>query len=770
MPEPTPPFEGTITSSISQSEPWWPPRPTAPTGAPNVIVMIVDDLGYSDIGPFGSEIPTPHLDAVAQEGVRLSNFHVTPTCSPTRAALLTGRNSHAVGIGGVCNVDPGYPGYAAELAPNQPTIAETLRDQGYSTMAIGKWHLCKERDLGVGGSRHSWPVQRGFDQFYGFLEAQTNFFHPHQLFEGNNPVDVDQYPEGYYLTDDLTDRAVRMITDTVTGEPEKPFFMYFAHGAVHTPLHAKPEDIEKFAGKYDRGWDEVRAERFARQKELGLVPEDAVLAPLNDDPAKPVLPWDEMPEDGRRLAARYQEVFAAMVGTIDESVGRIRDVLDRLGVLDNTVFVFLSDNGAASDGGSHIGNPQHMSALNGSARRSMEERIPDELAIIDAIGGPSTWPANPIGWATTANTPFRRHKFSSFRGGNQVSCLVSWPKGLSEVGGQIRHEYTHVTDVMPTLLDLAGVPVASERQGLPADPLDGVSCVANLRDGTAPSAHTEQYLECFGERSYYKDGWEAVAIRKPLTPFREDRWELYDTTADITQMRDLAADHPELVADLVAAWDQAADRNQVLPMADGTPVHWFSRNPAEEVYAAPQKFLPENGTVDRYRAGHLIDGRSFSIHADLAGYQPGDEGVLVAHGGQEGGYVLRVEDGHVVFAQNAFGPMISTPPVAVPEGARRITVRVAAPGKAKWLVDVLIDAKTVVAQHEFVQLAWLVPFNGLNIGIDRRSPVDWELAQRKGTFAWTGQLDSVTYEPGPFAPDAFATMIDQFREMGRATQ
>ncbi|WP_110205511.1 arylsulfatase [Nocardioides daejeonensis] len=771
MPEPTPAFAGKITDAMSQSKPWWPPRVSSPAGAPNVVVMIVDDLGYSDIGPFGSEIPTPHLDAVAGEGVRLANFHVTPTCSPTRAALLTGRNAHAVGIGGVCNVDPGYPGYAAELPPNQPTIAETLRDQGYSTLMVGKWHLCKERDLGVGGSKHSWPLQRGFDQFYGFLEAQTNFFHPHQLYEGNNPVDVDQYPEGYYLTDDLTERALRMITDAVTDQPAKPFFLYYAHGAVHTPLHAKPEDIAEFAGQYDRGWDEVRAERFARQKEMGLVPGDAVLPPLSDAPDKPVLPWAEMPEGGQRLAARYQEVFAAMVGTIDESVGRIRGVLDRLGVLDNTVFVFLSDNGAASDGGTHIGNPQHMSSLNGNARRPMEERIPEELPLLELIGGPRTWPANPVGWATTSNTPFRRHKFSSFRGGNQVACLVSWPRGLGEVGGQIRHEYTHVTDIMPTLLELAGVPTATERQGLAADPLDGVSCAPHLRDGSLPTAHTEQYLECFGERAYYRDGWEAVAIRKPLTPFRDDRWELYDTATDVNQMRDLAELHPDLVAELTAAWDEAADQNQVLPMVDGTPVHWFSRNPVDEQLSTrPQLFLPENGTVERYRSSHLIDGRSFQIHADLAGYRPGDEGVLVAHGGQEAGYLLYVEEGHVVFAENAFGPMVSTTPAPVPVGARRISVAVTAPGKARWLVEVLIDGAVVATSEEFVQLTWLVPFNGLNIGRDRRSPVHWELAQRKGTFPWTGVLQSVTYEPGEHAPDAFATMVDQFREMGRATQ
>ncbi|MFS3127551.1 arylsulfatase [Nocardioides sp. Bht2] len=769
MTEPT--FQGRIVDAMSQSEPWWPPRAAAPEGAPNVVVMIVDDMGYSDLASFGSEIPTPHLDAVAGEGLRLANFHVTPTCSPTRAALMTGRNSHAVGVGGVANIDPGFPGYAAELPANQPTIAETLRDQGYSTLMIGKWHLCKESDLGPGSDRHSWPLQRGFDQFYGFLEAQTNFFHPHQMYEGNSLVNVDQYPDGYYLTDDLTQRAVEMISEVVTDEPEKPFFLYFGHGAVHTPLHAKPEEIAKFRGAYDQGWDAVREQRFARQKELGLVSPDAVLAPINDETGPDVPTWDELDADGRRLAARYQEVFAAMVTSIDDSVGRIRDLLARLGKLDNTIFVFLSDNGAASDGGTDIGKFNHLSAMHKPSQRSVAERIPGDLARIDEIGGPTSWPANPVGWATTANTPFRRHKFSSFRGGNQVPFLISWPAGLDGVGGEIRHEYAHVTDLMPSLLDLAGVPVATSRKGLAAEPLDGVSFVPTLRDGSAPTAHTEQYLECFGERSYYRDGWEAVAIRKPVTPFASDRWELYNTLADPTQMRDLAAENPDLVEDLVAAWTAAAGENQVLPMADGTPVHWFQRPPSDERFVRETVLLPEVGMVERFRSAQLIDGRGFTIEATLPGYRAGDAGVLVSHGGQEAGYVLYIEDGSVIFAQNAFADStLATTPVLVPEGARSIEVRVTAPGGSRWLVDLAIDGTVVVEQAEMAQLTWLVPFNGISVGMDRRSPVLWELHQKYGTFAWTGALDAVTYRPGELAPDAFAVMIDHFRKLGRATQ
>ncbi|MFD4268344.1 arylsulfatase [Rhodococcus sp. NPDC058481] len=763
-------FPGRITTSLSTSEPWWPPRTQAPADAPNVVVMIVDDMGYSDIAPFGSEIPTPHLDAVAEEGVRMSDFHVTSMCSPTRAALLTGCNAHAVGVGAVCNTDPGFPGYAGELPADQPTLAEMLRGNGYSTLMIGKWHLCKESDLNAAGDRHSWPLQRGFDQFYGFLEAQTNFHHPHQLYEGNNPLHVDDYPEGYYLTDDLTRRATEMICDSVASDPDKPFLLYYAHGAVHTPLHAKDSYIESFRGAYEEGWDAIRHRRFTRQQELGLIPRSATLAPL-DDPTGPDVPaWADLGADGQRLAARYMEVYAAMVTSIDESVGRIREVLDRLGQLDNTVFVFLSDNGAAGDGGTDIGVFNHLGNLDRSAKRTVAQRLPVELARIDEIGGPTSWPAIPVGWATTSNTPFRRHKFSTFRGGHQVPFLISWPRGLDGVGGEIRHQYAHVTDVVPTLMDLIGLPVTLERHGRRGRDLDGVSLVPTLRSADHPSDHREQYYESFGDRAYLREGWEAVSVRTPLTPFRDDRWELFDLSDDLTQCRDLAAEHPERVAELVRAWEEAAGENQVLPMADGTPLHWFQRPPHEQRFARPVTLLPCTPTLERFRSGHLIDGRSFEIVVDLEAFTLADSGVLVSHGGQEGGYVLYVEDGFLHFVENAFSRMIEAPPVRLPAQCSRITVAVTAPGKARWSVEIRIDDEVVLRSDDFIQLSWLVPYNGINVGVARRSPVSWELARKYGTFRYSGRIAGVTYVPGDLAPDAFPMMIDHFRELGMATQ
>ncbi|WP_305093789.1 arylsulfatase [Prescottella sp. R16] len=764
-------FAGTVTENLATATPAWPSRPR-PDGAPDVVVMIVDDMGYSDIGPFGSEIPTPHLDAVAAEGARLTDFHVTPTCSPTRASLMTGCNSHAVGMGAVANVDTGFPGYAAELPAHQPTIAETFRTAGYSTMAIGKWHMCREQDMHAAGDRHSWPLQRGFDQYYGFLEAQANLHGPAQLYEGNNPVHVTEYPEGYYLTDDLTDRAVSMIAESHASDPNKPLLMYYAHAAVHAPMHIKPGTADKFRGRYDAGWEQIRAARRARQDELGVIPADVGTAPLDDPTGYDVPEWESLSEDGKRLAARHMENYAAMIETIDESVGRIRDVLRRCGRLENTIFVFLSDNGASGGGGGDVGVINHLANLNRTHTPSTEQRVAEEIGRLDDIGGPTTWPQYATAWATVANTPFRRHKFSTYRGGHQVSFLMSWPAGLGEIAGGIRHQYAHVTDLLPTIAELAGVPVATTRHGLDARPLDGTSMVAALRDPDAPSSHGDQYYECLGERAYYAGDWEAVALRTPMTPFSQDRWALYDVANDPIQLTDVAAENPDRVKELASDWEDAAARNQVYPMANGSPLHWFQRDPDEERLACETVLLPETPPLERFRASQLIDGRSFAVDVTLGenGYRAGDEGVLLAHGGQEAGYVLYVRGGALHLEQNAWGRTITADSAPIPPGARTIRLRVDAPGKHRWVAALEIDGTVVREGVELLQLSWLVPFSGLSAGTMYRSPVSWQLYRDHGMFPYTGGWERIVVRPGEYAPDAPAVMLDAIRKMGAATQ
>ena len=474
-------FEGRVGRTFAGSEGWWPARATAPEGAPNIIVMIVDDLGYSDIGCYGSEIDTPNLDALSTSSLQFTNFHSTPMCSPTRAALLTGLNAHAAGVGSVPHSDSGFPGYAMELAENAATIAETLRDNGWSTMAVGKWHLTKDAEQNAAGNKRSWPCQRGFERYYGVLDAFTNLHHPHRIVEDNHQVEVDQYPDDFFFTDDLTDHAISMIRETKAADPSKPFFLYFAHAAVHAPLHAKADDIAKYRGRYDQGWDAVRAERFARQQELGVMGPDVELAPRNTEPGNDVHAWDDLSADEQRLFARHMEVFAGAVDNIDQNFGRLLTALDEIGERDNTLILFMSDNGASREGEEVGTSAYYVHLLQG-------DDVEADLARIDDIGGPQTTPHYPRGWAMVGCSPFRLYKLNTHAGGHSVPFLVSWPGHVAEVDA-LRRSYVHVTDVLPTLLDVTGVEAPTHRHGVAVKPLVGTTFAPMLTDAAAPSTH-----------------------------------------------------------------------------------------------------------------------------------------------------------------------------------------------------------------------------------------------------------------------------------------
>lgn len=432
-----PGFEGKVGRIFSTSEPHWPARPAPPDGAPNVVVVLCDDLGFADLGCHGSEIDTPNLDRMAAEGLRYTNFHVTPMCSPTRAALLTGLNPHQAGVGTVAHSDPGFPGYAMEIRDDAATLPEILRDRGYRTMAVGKWHLAKDSHLSDAGPRHAWPLQKGFERYYGFLDGFTNLHQPHRLVEDNHAVQTEEYPEGYYLTDDLTDRAVAMVREAKTSDPAQPFFLYLAHGAVHAPLHAKPDDIDKYADRYHEGWDRIREARHRRQIELGVIPEGTPLPPRNSEPGHDVPAWDDLSAEEQALYARYQAVYAAMVDNIDQCFGRLRACLEELGEWDNTIVLFTSDNGGSREGEEH-GTSQYFRTLN--------MLIPEDLEAdherLDLVGGPQTLPHYPRGWAMASNTPFRLYKINTHAGGHSVPFLVSWPRGLRAAeAGSFRRQY-----------------------------------------------------------------------------------------------------------------------------------------------------------------------------------------------------------------------------------------------------------------------------------------------------------------------------------------
>jgi arylsulfatase len=755
-------FGGRVGRTFAGSESWWPERPTPRADAPNVIVILADDLGFADLGCYGSEIPTPNLDRLAAGGLQFTDFHVTPMCSPTRAALLTGVNPHRAGAGHVANSDPGFPGYAAELADDVATAAEVFRDAGYQTFAIGKWHLTKDSDLSDAGPRHAWPLQRGFDRYYGVLDAFTNLHHPHRLVEDNHTVEVDEYPEGYYVTDDLTQRAISMIRHGKASNPAQPFFCYFAHIAVHAPLQCKADDLARHSGRYAAGWDALRVARFAGQVELGLHPEGTVLAPRNAEDGDEVAPWDSLSADDQALFARYMEVYAAMVESVDRSVGELLDALEELGEAENTVVVFLSDNGASREGEAD-GTTAYFRTLVSKNVKAMED-IELDRSRIDLAGGPQTLVHYPRGWAMASNTPFRLYKINTHAGGHSVPCIFHWPAGGHAHG--LRTQWAHVTDLFPTLCELAGVERPEERGGVVLQPVDGTSLVPVLADPAAPHARGGQLLEMAGNRGWYEDGWEIVTRHQPLTPFGDHEWELYDLRADRTETTDLAATHPEKVAELAARWEAAAQRGQVYPLDEGSRLRYVVRPDYDLPFQEPVRIVAGTHTLERYRSQMLIQWRSFTVEVDLA-FRSGDTGVLVAHGDQGGGYVLYVDDGdELVFVHNGYGVITEMACGRVATGASRIELAVAAPGGWRWDASVSVDGEHRTQREGLVMLGAMSPFEGIDVGIDRRSPVSWALYERKGTFAWSGERLAVTYRPGERAPDAGTNFIDLLREMG----
>jgi arylsulfatase A-like enzyme len=756
-------FAGKIGRTMVQSKPDWPPRPQAPEGAPNIVVILCDDVGYSDFGCFGSEIPTPNIDRLAEDGLRYTNFHVMPMCSPTRAALLTGRNSHAAGVGWVAHADPGFPGYAMELPEDVTTIPETLRAQGYATYMVGKWHLCKDFDHTETASRASWPVQRGFDRFYGFLEAFSNYHHPPTLMVDNSEVAPERYPDGYYLTEDLTDRAVSMIRSSKASDASKPVFLYFAHPAVHAPLHAKSVDIERHRGRYEQGWDAIRAARFRRQTELGVVAADSRLPPRNSEPGDDVKAWDELTVDEKRLFARYMEVYAAMVGTIDDSVGRIRQTFEELGEWDNTLVILTSDNGASREG-QEFGTTQYFDALRMFYDKKTTDSIDRDLAALDVIGGPTSMPHYPRGWAMASNTPFRLYKGNTHAGGHRVPMVMSWPARLRDVAGQTRSQYVHITDVYPTLLDLTGANDVQVRRGLPVRALSGASFEPTVFHPDAAHAHISQYYELSGHRGYYESGWEIVSRHAPMTKFTDDEFELYNLSVDPTETVDLASEEPERVRQMARSWERAAWDNQVFPLDEGSGIRKFQRSEYELKYEAPVRLVPGTPTLARYRSLKLVDQRSFDIEIDLD-FKPGDRGTLVAHGQQGGGYSVYIDNDEVLYLHNGYGVTTVISGGAIVAGCHQIVISATARSAVELDVAILVDSERRGEKRGLAMLIGQALSQGIDIGKDSRSPVCWERFVSDGVFAFTGKLKSVTYKPGPHAPGLGPERLKQLRQL-----
>ncbi|MBA3303310.1 MAG: arylsulfatase, partial [Acidimicrobiia bacterium] len=559
-------FEGRIGRTLADSEAWFEEPPHPGQDAPNVLVVLLDDTGFAQLGCYGSTIDTPNIDALAAGGLQFTNFHVTPLCSPTRAALLTGRSHHMAGMRNLANFRTGFPNMLGHVSTHTATMAEVLKAEGYTTFAVGKWHLARMEDCSAAGPFDHWPLGRGFDRFYGFLEGETDQFHP-SLVCDNHPVEPPAGPDdGYHLSEDLVDQALRMIADAKGVRPDRPFFTYLAMGATHAPHQSPPDYLAKYRGAFDEGWDVVRARWFDRQLELGVIPSGTTLSPRNPG----VHPWDELSDDERALAARLQEAFAAFLDHTDDQIGRLVVGLRRLELLDDTLLVFLADNGASQEGGP-FGVLHEMKFFNG-----ILETPSGAVKRLDDIGGPHSHTNYPWGWAQTGNCPFRWYKQNTHEGGVHVPMILHWPNGVpADQRGTKRGQFTYVSDIAPTVYELLGVEPPMTYRGIEQRPVTGHSFAGVLAEPGAEATNTLQYFEMAGSRALVSGEWKAVCRHERGADFETEPWELYHLAADPSECDDRAAAEPAKLAELVDLWWEEAERHGVLPL-DERVVELFS--------------------------------------------------------------------------------------------------------------------------------------------------------------------------------------------------
>ncbi len=724
-------FRGVIGRTYRDSTPDWPRPAKAPDGAPNVVFIVLDDAGFGHLGCYGSDIATPNLDRLAANGLRYTNFHTTAMCSPTRACLLTGRNHHAVGMGIIAEWQTGFPAYAGRLSKRAATLAEMLHEHGYNSFAVGKWHLMPMEDATAAGPFDFWPQQRGFDRWYGFHGALADSWHP-ELFDGNRPIDGPK-GDGYHLTEDLVDRSIGYVRDQQSAAPGKPFFLYLGLGAVHWPHHVAPEYVERYRGRYDKGWDAVREEWFARQKALGIVPADTELAPRNPG----VQAWDELSADERRLFSRQMEVFAGFLEHTDEQLGRLVSYLEEIGQLDDTLLVVVSDNGASNEGGP-------TGAANARKHLTYEpESLQDGLAAIDTLGSEHAFNHYPMGWAQAGNTPLKWYKKDTHAGGVRDPFIVHWPARIADKGG-IRRQFHHVVDVVPTVLELLGIEAPKEYNGVPQMPIHGVSMAYSFSEAEAPTRKESQYFELLGDRAIWHRGWKAVARHEKGSDFDQDLWELYHLDEDVSECRDLAEREPEKLREMVERWWAEAGRYGALPLDDRE----YERI-AESVGRRARRtytYYPGMARIDRFSTPNIAD-RSHTITAEVEIPDGGAEGVLLAAGTRFGGYALYVKEGRLVYDyrydEKTRYTIVSDGPL--PSGPCTLRYEFTRTGKNRGTGALVVNGRPV-GTGELIK-TW--PIAGIQGGVvcgrDDGSPVGSGYAC---PFAFTGKIRRVVVELG----------------------
>lgn len=725
-------FAGKIGRTIKDSTPHWPEKPKPPKGAPNILIVLFDDVGFSDFGCYGSPIETPTIDAIASRGLRYTSFHTTAMCSTTRSALLTGRNHHSVGMGCLANFDSGYPGYRGKISREAGTLAEMLRPHGYRNYMIGKWHVTPLTETGPTGPFDGWPLARGFDRYYGFMDAETDQYAPEVVRDNTHVSPPGTYETGYHLTPDLIDNAIQFIADHAAASPELPWLTWVALGACHAPHQAPRDLILKYDALFQHGWDEERVRRLARQKAMGIVPPETEMPPRNDG----VVAWDTIPEAERAVYCRLQGAYAAMLDHADQHLARLMGFLERSGQREDTLVLVLSDNGASQEG-FIWGMVNAMGPYNG-----IGEPMPQKIARIDDIGGPNSHSNFPIGWAMASNTPLKRYKQNTHGGGIRDPLVIAWEKGIP-ARGETRPQFCHASDLVPTLLDVIGLTPPETINGVAQMPLEGQSFAGSLNDAKAPQRTKPQYFEMFGHRGLWADGWKAVAYHPSGTAFEDDKWELYHLDADFSEARDLAKEHPDKLAAMIARWWQEAERSNVLPLDDRFGPR-FAEN-AKRVQGNRTRFVFHAGM------GHVptevapdVRSRSYLIEADVELPAGGAEGVLLSHGDITSGYSLYLQEGHLVHDLNIGGThQIVRSDRPVPATATRLGFRMSRV-ENKGTGVLLIDGVPAGEMATKDMFRTLISWSGLDIGLDRGSPVSHYVAP----FAFTGTLKKVTVTIG----------------------
>ena len=753
-------FSGVIGRTFDVSSPAWPEPLRAKEGAPNILFIVQDDTGFGQMGCYGSPIETPNIDQLAKGGLLFNNMHTTALCSPTRTCILTGRNHHSNAMSCITEGSTGYPGGNGNIPFENGMLSEMLLQHGYNTFAIGKWHLTPADQISAAGPYDRWPLCRGFERFYGFLGGDTNQYYPELVYD-NHSVEPEKTPEeGYHLTEDLTDKAISFIADSKQVAPNKPFFMYFCPGAMHAPHHVPKEWADKYKGKFDDGWDAYREKAFKKQKELGIVPTDAELSRHDPD----VQDWNTLSSGEKKLYARMMEVFAGFLTHTDYHYGRLFNFLKSIGEWENTLIMFISDNGASSEGGPS-GSVNENKFFN-----NVPDSLEENLSKIDELGGPSTFNHYAWGWTFAGNTPFRRWKRETYRGGISDPFIVHWPKGIKDKG-QVRTQYAHAIDMVPTVLESLGIMAPVSVKGVTQSPIEGHSFAKVLNNAKEPTKHITQYFEMMGHRSIYHDGWRAVCPwpgasfkesglffgapidKDKLTELDAKGWELYNIEKDFAENHNIAADNRAKLIGMVATWYVEAGKYNVLPVDSRGVLRFADPRPQIAVARNSYTYYPNTQMIP-INACPIVLNRPHSITADVEIPKGGAEGALLSAGDVQGGYCFYMQNGKIQYVYNYVGSNFYHVESNIPvtEGRHKLRFEFeltgkpdvakgkGAPGRGQLYIDGKLVGQTDIPLTMPLSLGL---GGGIVCGADLGSPV-WN--KYKPPFKFTGTLYSATVD------------------------